>query len=311
MRSPALLLLLPLLAAGCDRLDGEGVYVADACEEQVARQLHPGGGAADAWVRSIVWADVACADLSASLSLSQGGEEVPGASETAHGGYQVRFTPDGFIQPGTTYDARLDTTAGFIEWQFETSTLGDPVGSDLSERALALFPSRAGVLEPAGFREELPRLIEAAMHPVLQFQGEPSGGGVALRIGGRAEEAVASEQTPSVVPRDIVGGWQDPRWQGGPVDLRFPGGSWALVFEDAELGGAVAPGVAGGGGGSFQGRWDLREVGDGLGDAFASPCVVNTRSGGEGCVPCRDGALACLPVDLRDVPAEAWGWLLQ
>ncbi len=299
-----------VLLAGCDRLDSEGVYVPEPCDEQVPRQLHPSGGDDGAWVRGIVWADLACPDPSATLSLEQDGAPVPGAVEGTHSGYQVRFVPEDFLQPETTYDARLDTSSGFVAWQFRTSALGPAVGGDLNERALALFPARAGVLEPAGFQDELPRLLLYAVHPVVPFQGEPSGGGVQMSLGARRGDAVANEQDAGVEQLDFLGDWKDPRWRGGPFDLRFQADGWAFVLEDAGIGGAVAPGLAWGGGGALTGLWDVREASGGLSDEFASPCSTSMQSGGEGCVACRDGALACLPVDLRNIPAQAWGWLL-
>jgi|GEM_PF-1725056 len=305
------LLLLLLCCAGCDRLDGVGVVLTDRCEQQSALALHPAGGEAVAWVGGWVWADIACADPGVLLSVAQDGAPVAGETEVAHGGLQARFAPDAPLQPGTLYDARVDTDVGFVSWQFTTSALGGPVGSDLSERALALFPDQAGVLEPAGFLSELPRLLLDTAHPVVQFLGEPSGGGIALRLGARQMQAVSSPQDPAVTTEDVIASWADPMWTAGPVDLAFPGQGYTIVLEDVTLSGAVAPGVAWGGGGMIAGRWDLREAGGGLSPEFASPCVVNNDAGGEGCVACRDGAVACLNVDLRDVPALAWGGVLQ
>jgi hypothetical protein len=306
-----LVLTLLSLGAACDRLDGDGIVLQTPCDAQIPHQLHPQGGASSAYPGAIVWADLACPDPGATLSLTRGGGDIPGAVLVTHGNRQIRFLPDAPMLPQASYVARLDTGDGFVDWEFVTSNLGGPVGSGLAERALALFPGQGGVLEPAGHHDELRRLLREAAHPVVQFQGEPSGGGVAMRVGARLEEDASAPQDPGVPTQDVIAAWQEPVWSLGPLDLVLPGDGWSLTLQDATLRGAVGPGVASGGGGSIAALWDVRSAEGGLSPAFDAPCEVDLAAGGQGCVPCRDGATACLPFDLRDSPALAWGGLLQ
>lgn len=306
-----LLFLVLSLGLGCDRLDGDGVFIADACEGQSPRALHPLGGETNAWSGGLIWVDLACADESAVLSLGKAGDLIDGAVENTHSGYQVTFQPSTPLERGAIYDARVETGGGSLQWQFAVSELGEPAGTALSERALALLPGQAGVLKPAGFRDELPRLLRLAVHPVAQFQAEPSGGSIAMRLGARLDETVGSQQDPAMPAQDLMAAWDDPSWSTGLLDLEFAGDGFTMRLEDVQLRSLIGPGLAWGGGGSLTARWDLRPAEDGLAADFGAPCVTGSEAGGEGCVPCRDGAVACLEIELRDIPALAWGGLLQ
>ena len=306
---------LPLIslifALGCDRLDGDGVFIVDACEDQNPRGLHPLGGETNAWSGGLIWAEITCADEDAVLSLGRAGNPVDGVIQNTHSGFQVTFAPNAALQRGVIYDARLDTNDSFIQWQFAVSDLGETLETELSERALALLPEQAGVLEPAGFRDELPRLLGLAVHPLAQFQTEPSGGEIAMRLGARLDQAVDTQQDATVAAQDLNASWDEPSWSAGPLDMEFPGDGFAMRFEDLRIHNVVGPGLAWGGGGAITALWDFRPAQDALGADFEDPCGTVVAAGGEGCVPCDDGATACLEIVLRDAPALAWGGLIQ
>lgn len=302
-------LLGALLLAGCDRLDGVGVVVDPPCDAQVPTQLHPREGAA-AWIGGPVFADLGCPDPGAVLSVRAAGAELDGAVEVAHGGRQVRFLPAEPFAPSTLHDALLDTESGFVTWQFVTSDLGGPVGGDLDERALALSPSRAGVLEPAGLADSLIALLREQVHPVVQFQGTADGAEVPVRLGARADEPAASPQSAAVPSMDLTAGWSDPLWSVAGLTLRYPGPSGEVVFENVVWSGALGPGASSGGGGVLRANWDLRDVADVLAVDGLDACAQHASAGGAGCLPCSDGEPWCVAVDLRDVPGEAWAFLL-
>jgi len=306
---PSSIALVLALGAGCDRLDAVGVVVDPPCEGQVPRQLYPREASA-AWVGGPVFADLSCPDEAAGLVVEAGGVEVDGAVEVAHGGRQVRFVPTDRLAPETVHEARLETETGDVTWQFTTSGLGEPVGGDLDGRALALSPSRAGVLEPAGLAEGLLELLREQVHPVIQFQAAADGAQVPVRLGARADEPAASPQSTAVETMDLTGGWSDPLWSVSGLTLRYPGPSGEVVFENVAWSGALGPGASSGGGGVFRANWDLRDVADVLSGDGVDACDRHIDAGGAGCLPCSDGEPWCVAVDLRDVPGEAWAFLL-
>lgn len=305
------LLALLLLLVGCDRFDGEGVLVAPPCAEQSVEKLVPAKESSDAWIGGLVWVDLACPAPGATMSLSGPAGAVAGSTFIAHGGRQIRFEPATWLDPGANYLARLDTTDGYREWDFRTSALGAPVSADLAERALALHPAQGSVLDPPGFLEDLQPALQAGLHPVIQFLDVPIEGAVNVRLGGRLDARTTAEQDLADRTWDLQAAWTNPVWAVGPIDVSWELFDFTLVLEDAVFEGAVAADVGSGGGGKLEGHWDTRPADDSLGTGPGTLCERALTTSGTGCTPCRDGVEACLPFSLRNVPADAWGGLLQ
>ena len=310
VRALLLLLLLPALSA-CDRYDGDGVLVTPPCDEQRVEKLQPPNQSSDAWIGGLVWVDLSCTAPTGSLSLAGPSGSVAGSIYLAHGGRQIRFEPAAPMVPDANYVARLDTTDGYREWEFRTSALGPPVAASLTERALALHPAQAAVLDPPGFIDILPAALQSGLHPVIQLLDEPANGQVPLRLGGRLDARATAGQDLDERTWEFQATWEDPVWSIGPFDLRWPLFDFELVLEDATWEGALATDIGSGGGGQLEGLWDIRPAEGTLGSGPGSLCDQALTASGEGCTACRDGAMACLPFSVHSVPGEAWGGVLQ
>lgn len=305
------LFALLLLLVGCDRYDDQGVLVAPPCDEQSVEKLHPPKDTDAAWVGGLVWVNLACAAPESTMSLAGPNGSVAGSTFIAHGGRQIRFEPATWMDREANYVARLDTSDGYREWNFRTSALGAPVTAELTERALALHPAQGALLDPPGFLDDLLPALQAGLHPVVQFLGEPANGRVPLRLGGRLDARPSAGQDLDDMTWDLDATWADPVWAVGPIDMTWELFDFPLVLEDAVLEGAVAADIGSGGGGTLEARWDTRTADESLGTGPGSLCERSLTTSGAGCVPCRDGTEACLPLSVRSIPADAWGGVLQ
>mgnify|MGYP007046915597 CR=1 FL=1 len=304
-------LLVVVLFAGCDRFDESGVFVSPPCEDQAVEQLHPANGAEDVWVGGLIWVDLVCPAPGATMSLNGPAGAVAGSTFIQHGGHQILFEPAAWLQADANYVARLDTADAYREVAFATGSLGQPLQAALNERALALHPAQGALLDPAGFLADLPPALQAGLHPVVQFLGDPSGATLPLRLGGRLDSRATAGQDLDDTTWDLSARWEDPIWTVGPLDMTWQLFDFPLVLEGAVLQGVLATDAGSGGGGSLDALWDTRPAEDVLGTGAGSLCGRNGAAGGDGCVPCADGRVSCLPFALRSIPAEAWGGVLQ
>lgn len=306
---------LPIIAlvlfAGCDRFDESGVFVSPPCDGQAVEQLHPANGAEAAWIGELIWVDLVCPAPGATMSLNGPSGAVAGSTFIQHGGRQILFEPAAWLQPDANYVARLDTGDAYREIAFRTSSLGAPVEVALNERALALHPAQGALLDPAGFLTDLRPALAAGLHPVIQFLGEPSGGAVPLRLGGRLDARPSAAQDLLDRTWDLNASWTDPMWAVGPLNLTWDLSDFPLVLEGAVLEGSLSADLTIGGGGRLDALWDTRAAEGVLGTGAGSLCGRSGAAGGDGCVPCADGRESCLPFSLRSIPAEAWGGVLQ
>ncbi len=313
VRLPLLLVAIALI--GCDRYDDSGVFVSAPCAEQSVEQLHPAHDPDhlddDTWIGDLIWVDLECPAPGATLALNGPNGGVAGSTFIQHGGRQILFEPAAFLQPDAYYAAHLETGDGVRDWEFGTSSLGAPIQVGLTERALALHPAQGALLDPPGFLDDLLPALQAGLHPVIQFLGEPSGGLVPLRLGGRLDARATAQQDLVDRTWDLNAAWTDPVWAIGPIDMTWELFDFALVLEGAVLEGAVASDLGSGGGGRLEALWDTRPADDALGTGPGSLCARAQAASDVGCTDCADGVAACLPLSVRSIPGDAWSGVLQ
>lgn len=299
------MLALPLLLVGssCDRYDPDGVAVAPPCAEQRVDLLRPRRDSDNAYVGSILVAELACVAPEGVLALSGPGGAVDGPVTLHRSDLQRRLRPTEYLEPETTYTGRIDTDAGFRDWSFTTSATGPSVGDQLDLGA-AMHPDQGVLLDPPGAGALLVDEL-AAFQPVLVL-GQAEVGRLPARLGARTGAVAEGTQDGSRSTWDLELRWTDPHFRSEPVDLRWRLDSLALVLEDAVLRGGVAPTLDRVDGFSIEAMWDTRDAEGALGDGPGSLCTADVDAGGDGCVPCRDLEIACLPFLLVHAPGQAW-----
>ncbi len=302
-RLPAAALSLALIAApGCDRFDEEGVLLRSDCEQQRIAQLVPRDGELEVPPNAWIVGEVACAAPEATLTLqTQGGQPVAADVTRLRGDRQLRLRPAAPLIPSSRYNARLDTDDGHRAWSFVTSATGTPVGAAVAGLAGAGAAEQGVVLDPAVGASALEDEW-GALRPALQLLSDADEGPNAARLGAWAGEPAEGIQDGARSTADLSIVWDDPWFQSEPIDLRLRLLNLPLVLEDAVIGGAVRPGAAGLDGLWIEGSWDTREAEAALGDL----CAADAALDGDGCGPCRDGAAACLPFLLVQVPVAPW-----
>ena len=300
------ILLLPV-GSGCEGYyDTEGEVV-DACPGQHIDRLRPRADADDAYVDGHVFVTLACPVTHGVITLrTVQGEAATGLVTLHHGGHQVRFRPSPRLRTRTAYDVLLDTSAGFHEWRFVTSALGDPAGDQLAGVALALRPWTGTLMEPPGLEDVLEPSLER-FHPVIQFMSNPAGSSVMARLGGSLMEEAGDPQDFDQPVLDLSSSWDDPFWRFGPFDLEWELNGFLFVVRDAVFSGALAADLDGGGGVALTGTWDVRTAQSALGDV----CGLTAQAGGDPCAPCDDGVEACLSLSLVQALADPWFGVLE
>ncbi len=293
---------LLISAWGCDRYDPDGVSVSPPCAEQRIELLRPRRDIEDAYVDSWIVAELACEAPEAELVLTGPEGALDGTLSLHKSELQRRLRPSPRLAPDTPYSGRIDTADGFRRWSFTTSSTGAPVGGALDGLGAAVEPGGGDLLDPPGagwlLAEEL-----GAMSPVIQARGDADQTWP-VRLGARSGDADEGSQDGSRRTWDIELQWNDPFFQSAPVDLRWRLDTFALVLEDAVLRGAVDPGTSRIDGFSIEALWDTREAEAALG--AGSLCEADTDGQGEGCVPCRDLEVACLPFLVVHAPGQPW-----
>jgi len=307
----AFALLLPAAVGGCEGYyDTEGEVV-DACEAQHIDRLRPRDDSDDAYVDGHVFVQLACPVTTGVITLRTAqGDVATGLVTLHHDGHQVRFRPSPRLRTHTAYQVRLDTSAGFHDWSFVTSGLGEEAGDTLAGTALVIRPWTGTVMDPAGMHELLEPVLEG-FHPALQFMGDPDGSQVMARLGGIA---VAEEGDPQDFGKpvvDLTATWDDPFWRFGPFDLVWDLDGMQLVVTDAVFSGAVSSDLEGGGGAMLQGTWDTRPADPVLGAAAGGLCATIEEGGGEPCRPCDDGVEACTDLAVVHAGADPWFGVLE
>jgi hypothetical protein len=300
------ILLLPSVVGCEDYYDTDGEVV-QACEGQHIDRLRPRDDSDDAFVDGHVFVSLACPVSHGVLTLrTLQGETATGLVNLHHEGHQVRFRPSPRLHTRTAYDAHLDTSAGFHDWRFVTSALGEPAGDELAGTALLLHPGTGTLMDPPGLDEVLTPSLEG-FHPALQFMADPAGSSVLARLGGVAVELEGDPQDPSKPVLDLSSTWDDPFWRFGPFDLEWELDGFVLVVRDAVFSGAMASDLSGGGGVALNGTWDVRLAEPALG----SVCELVAEAGGGPCQPCDDGVDACLALALVQASADPWYGVLE
>jgi len=305
MRGLIRIVLLAALLGGCgDYYDTDGIVLAPDCDDpQKVNTVRPRDGADDAYAAGWVVVGLQCPVETGVITLRTVTDEpVTGLLNLHQGGRQVRFRPSPPMEPGTTYDAYLDTSDGFREWRFHTSDLGRPTGAtELAGRALSMHAARGTLLDPPGVDEQL--MIElATLNTVVQLTSDATGATVNARLGGFVPTEEGDPQDPMQPVVDAIAGWDDPVVTFGPVDLIWRMDGWSMSLEQATWTVALAADLAGGGGGQLQARWDVREVAPVFGE---DPCLTAAEFGTP-CTACADGVPSCLPFLLAHTPANPW-----
>jgi hypothetical protein len=297
-----------LLVSGCDRYDPDGVFVRTDCEQQRVELKRPFEGTDQAFAGSWIIGQVVCVAPEATLVLkTQSGQVVPGSLTRHLDDRQLRLKPDEPLLPNSTYTARVDTDDGHRAWSFTTSATGSDVGIALTGIAAAADPSSGLLLDPIGFGPHLMAELES-MRPALQLLSDVESSSLLGRLGAWTSSLDSGTQDGSRSTFDATLVWSDPYFESERFDVRWRLENLPLVLEDATIGGGVQPGPGSLEGFWLSGTWDTRDAQAALGDV----CAADIDGGGDGCIPCRDGAEECLPFLLVHVPQSPWpGTLTQ
>ncbi len=294
--------LIAVLAPGCgDYYDGDGITI---CPQRV-ETTRPRADSDDVYVRAPIAVTLECPVTEPFMTVAPlNGTPVPGLLTLHHGDRQVRWEPEPPLANETTYEAHLDTTAGFRDWVFRTDRMGLPTGTtDLAGApALAFVGGRGTVLDPPGLTDALGEDLDA-FNAVLQFTSNVAGGTVNARLGGYLPAEEGDPQDPGQPVYDYAAGWSDPVVTFGPRELVWGLDGWDLVLHDATLTAAVAPDLQGGGGGELSGLWDVRDVPASI---FAEDPCAAAAAFDVLCAACPDGERTCLPFRFVHLPANPW-----
>ncbi|MFH1466189.1 MAG: Ig-like domain-containing protein [Pseudomonadota bacterium] len=98
-------------------------------------------------------------DGTPTLSLTSGGQLIPGESRLSEDAETVTFTPAAPLQPQAEYTATLNYCQGEASIAFLTSELGAPLEVDLEGRTYSVSLLGGRVVEPPGFGDVIATLI--------------------------------------------------------------------------------------------------------------------------------------------------------
>jgi len=299
--------LLLVLIAGCDRYDPDGEFVGEPCEQQAVRSFGPAADSVEGYVDGPAWVNLRCASETIGLGTTRSdGRRAEGVVSTHHGGRHARWRPTERLQPQTQYSVHFESPEGAHDWSFTTNAVGAPTDNRLSGLALAMHAADGALLDPPGLDDVLGPAL-AALHPVVQFRGDPGGpaGTVPTVLGARTSDDNDSPQDRAVRTRLPNARWADPLFEMGPMRLEWPLAGVPFILENARVAGGISPDAAWGAGFSLEGWWDTRAADPVWGDGLGSLCEAAANAGGE-CTECTDGARSCLRFELVLARATSW-----
>jgi hypothetical protein len=256
----------------------------------------PQDGEGDVFYRSPVVVELTDADPTAAITVAEsGGAEVAGSSTVE--GAVVTWT-GGPLEPDTDYRATLTHACGTDLLMFTTSDVGDPVDVDLIGRTWAMDFAGGTWVEPAGAGAALALVMEP-FRILLSVTGPPDGAQIPL-LAGIGYDGDQNRCAPTVDLSDSA--WSDPYFAIETPVLVMATESFSVTIEDFATSGAFSEDGERIEGATLSGVADTRGLGVefGLGDAPEAVCEL-LASLNVSCIPCSDGVVTCLDIDIRGI----------
>lgn len=309
-------LLAPILALAiaCDDGGGKDTTGGDDTDDTTPTctsgldGFYPANGATDVYYRTTIEVMFAQEedDSSATLTLDAGGTAVAGTTEWSDDGMTAWFVPNEPLMPSTAYTLKVTYSCDKnAESAFTTSATGAAVDATTvvdHVYNIDLFSGR--IVEPAGVDELLESLlagedpINILVSPTSYADGKiEMRGALGTMDGSNIIQDVCSESINFPLPADYS---EDPYFsiEGEDVPLSVQGIS--LTIDQLNVSGAFAPDGSAITGVAVDAFADTRPLASlGVGDICELVVIA-----GVSCIPCSDGANACLKIKVTDLVAE-------
>jgi hypothetical protein len=290
-------MLTLLLLVGCAEESAAPKAPAEPCD--LSFSVSVADGAEDVPGNAPVRVTLSAPDPSAMLSGS-----VPGSTTRNEDGTVLTWAPQAPIDPLTDVDLEIRTCAGSSTTGYRTSALGAPLeaGVDLSQTGFRVDLASGRILRPTTGSALLGALAAQGTEILLGLS--PNGGGMDYRLAVTADGA----QDPCSRTLDLQGGTLDRGWFAfGPGRATFYVGTTEVVLEQLAFGGAVRADGSG-----LGAAWLRGFVGvEALAVAYAGGDVEQACAffGGLGapCEPCPESGGQCLAVEVEGLDAEGTG----
>jgi hypothetical protein len=271
------------------------------CNVEITDTLPSAG--VEACYDSAIEFEIAGGDPEGVITLTDSsGANVPGTTTSNADGSLLAFEPDAPLTPSSQYTATLAYCLGTETLEFTTSAYGEPLADanglvgnvyvvDLHDPDNARFSKPAGV--SAILQTQLTRMI------ALQVIAPTSTSVVSMRLGILEEGGAAQDMCVPTV--DFESGTLDgPTFHIGPKDITLIVAGDAVDIGNLEARGAFAPNGSSFGCAGFTGLVDTRPLVPLLGQDDSPDDFICTLIAGYGaqCVPCRDGEVLCLDLEV-------------
>lgn len=262
----------------------------------------PAADSTDAYYRGNVVFQLDGADESSpAITLTQGGTEIAGRTVVSEDLTTVTFIPGQPLDPSTSYAATLSYCTSDATIEFTTSELGEPLSADLTGRTYVVDLAVATYVEPEGVGD----LISTVMTMPVLLQMTAVGGGE-LSVRGVLSVEGTTEQDYCLQSFDIDGDFTDSPYFAISEPVYDVGvSSGTIPLYDLEINGTFSADGSYFGGAVADLTVDAREIVVIFDDLYTWEELCHlTDSFGAPCLPCGDGAEACLRVRAEDVVGE-------
>jgi hypothetical protein len=293
-----------------DGTDGstDGADGAEPCES-TPEFVSPINGGSEHFYLDPIEVELSDPDPTATLSLTDSsGNSLSGTVSFRDDGELLSFQPDSPLAPTSSYTATVTTCSAEGSASFSTSSLGNPISSELAGKTYAVELSLARLIEPAGVGD----LLLGSLENVI-FVGVESVSDAEIAMLGAIDDPDTGAQdycTPSIPFPAAT--WENPTFQVGPADTTLNVSGLDITINSLSIRGTFAEDGSYFGGGRLEGELDARVLGPLLEDAVgvSDPDeVCNLLLGfGVTCEPCvSDGATYCVSVLADQIQAFAAG----
>jgi hypothetical protein len=236
-----------------------------------------------------------------SITLTQGGTEVPGTSTTDEDMEVVYFTPDEPLLPSTEYVATLSYCVGDASNTFTTSELGGELTADILDKTYVIDLGSARFVEPAGVGELIGEFV--TMNVLV---GVAAIDGADITMMGALSEEGNTDQDFCSPTFDLSADFSESPYfviAADSIELSVAG--YTIPLQDFEVSGTFASDGSYFGGGVLAGSVDARDIVEMIDevDTWEDACNL-TASFGAACIACSDGVEACLSLRADQIIAD-------
>ncbi|MFH1464324.1 MAG: Ig-like domain-containing protein [Pseudomonadota bacterium] len=272
------------------------------CEVGIDETI-PADGATDAYYRADIEFQLDDPDESSpTITLSQGGTDVPGSTWLNDDMDVVYFTPTAPLAPSTSYTATLSYCSGTPSINFTTSALGAELTADVVSQTYVIDLATARFVEPAGVGELIGEFVTMN---VLVGVTEVSGSEItmmgALSVEGGTEQDFCTP-TFDFPAADFS---ETPYFVVSADEITLSVAGYDIPLKDLEVSGTFASDGTYFGGAVLGGTVDARDIVEMIDevDTWEDACAL-TASFGAPCVACDDSVEACLTLLADQIVAE-------